>query len=262
MTTITTDDGVKLNVRLDGDPGKPSVLLSNSLGTDLGMWDGQIEILTRHFQVIRYDPRGHGESEGPDGDYTISRLGRDAVCVLKGIGIERAAVCGVSMGGMIGMWLGAHAPERVTRLALCNTAAKLGPPDMWQTRIGTVRSHGMAAIADQVVARWFTEPFQARAPETVDRIRAMLLSTSPAGYTGCCAAIRDMDQTRDLRRISAPVLVVAGADDPATPPEQGEAIAAAVSGAELDVFPECAHLSNIEQEARFNDRVPAFLADL
>lgn len=260
MTTIITDDGIKLNVRLDGDPGKPSVLLSNSLGTDLAMWDGQIGALTADFQVIRYDARGHGQSDAPDGEYTIDRLGRDAVQVLTGLGIEKAAFCGLSMGGMIGMWLGVHAPERVSRLALCNTATSIPPAALWQTRIDTVRANGMAAIADQVVTRWFTEPFQAASPETVAQIKAMLLATSPAGYAGCCAAIRDMDQARDISRISCPVLVIAGADDPATPPADGEAIAAAIKGAEIEILPACAHLSNIEQEARFNARVIPFLA--
>ncbi|MEW5423825.1 3-oxoadipate enol-lactonase [Amorphus sp. 3PC139-8] len=260
MTTITTDDGISLNVRLDGDPTKPSVLLSNSLGTDLAMWDDQIAALVEHFQVVRYDARGHGKSDAPDGDYTIDRLGRDAVAVLKGLGIAKAAFCGVSMGGMVGMWLGIHAPERMTRLALCNTAPSMGPASMWQTRIDTVLADGMAAIADAVVERWFTPPFLTAAPETVAKIRAMLLSTKAVGYAGCCAAIRDMDQTRELSQIACPVLVVAGADDPATPPARGEEIAAAIRGAELEVFADCAHLSNIEQAERFNARVVPYLA--
>lgn len=260
MTTITTDDGIVLNVRLDGDPNKPSVLLSNSLGTDLTMWDAQVAPLSEHFQVVRYDARGHGKSAAPDGDYTIDRLGRDAVAVLKGFGIEKAAFCGVSMGGMVGMWLGIHAPGRVTRLALCNTAAMMPPKDAWQQRIDAVLAGGMEAVVDAVVARWFTEAFIRDEPEAVARVRAMLLDTPPVGYAGCCAAIRDMDQRSALFGIGKPTLVVAGADDPATPPERGEEIAAAIRGAELDVLPECAHLSNIEQTALFNARVVPFLA--
>jgi 3-oxoadipate enol-lactonase len=259
MTTITTDDGVSLNVRCDGDPGKPSVLLSNSLGTDLTMWDDQIPTLAGHFQVVRYDARGHGGSDAPDGDYTIDRLGKDAVAVLKGFGIEKAAFCGVSMGGMVGMWLGVHAPGRVTRLALCNTAAMMPPKETWQQRIEAVLSGGMESIVDAVVARWFTQPFIEGEPEKVDRVRAMLLATPPAGYAGCCAAIRDMDQRASISGISRPTLVVAGAEDPATPPERGEEIAAAIRGAELEVIPACAHLSNIEQTDRFNARVIPFL---
>ncbi|WP_018698137.1 3-oxoadipate enol-lactonase [Amorphus coralli] len=259
MTTITTDDGVRLNVRLDGDPCKPSVLLSNSLGTDLSMWDDQISELVEHFQVVRYDVRGHGKSEAPDGDYSIERLGKDAVAVLRGLGIEHAAYCGVSMGGMVGMWLGVHAPGRVTRLALCNTAAQMAPKDAWQQRIDTVLTNGMQAITDAVVARWFTDPFIRDEPEKVARVRGMLLDTPPVGYAGCCAAIRDMDQRSDISAITVPTLVVAGADDPATPPSAGEAIASAIRGAELEVIPDCAHLSNIEQTERFNARVVPFL---
>ncbi|MGX1305513.1 3-oxoadipate enol-lactonase [Amorphus suaedae] len=260
MTTITTDDGIALHVRRDGDPGKPAVLLSNSLGTDLTMWDDQVAPLVEHFHVVRYDVRGHGKSDAPAGDYTIDRLGKDAVAVLKGFGIEKAAFCGVSMGGMVGMWLGVHAPGRVTRLALCNTAAMMPPKDAWQQRIDTVLADGMAAIVDAVVARWFTEPFIENEPEKVARVRAMLLETAPAGYAGCCAAIRDMDQRSAISGIGRPTLVVAGADDPATPPARGEEIAAAIKGAELEILPDCAHLSNIEQTQLFNARVIPFLA--
>ena len=260
MTTITTDDGISLNVRLDGDPGKPAVLLSNSLGTDLSMWDDQISELIEHFQIVRYDVRGHGKSDAPDGDYTIDRLGKDAVAVLRGFGIEKAAFCGVSMGGMVGMWLGVHAPGRVTRLALCNTAAVMAPKDAWQQRIDTVLASGMEAIVGAVVARWFTEPFILGEPEKVARVRGMLLETPPVGYAGCCAAIRDMDQRSALGSIATSTLVVAGADDPATPPAAGEEIAAAIKGAELEILPDCAHLSNIEQTERFNARVIPFLA--
>ena len=260
MTRITTDDGIALNARLDGDPSRPSVLLSNSLGTDLTMWDDQVAPLAEHFQVVRYDARGHGKSDAPDGDYTIDRLGRDAVAVLKGFGIEKAAFCGVSMGGMIGMWLGVHAPGRVTRLALCNTAAMMPPKDAWQQRIDAVLADGMDSVVDTVVARWFTEAFIRNQPAAVDRVRAMLLTTAPVGYAGCCAAIRDMDQRSAICGIARPTLVVSGADDPATPPARGEEIAAAIKGAELEILPDCAHLSNIEQTARFNARVIPFLA--
>lgn len=260
MTTITTDDGISLHVRRDGDPGKPAVLLSNSLGTDLSMWDDQIAPLVEHFHVVRYDVRGHGRSDAPTGDYTMDRLGRDAVAVLKGFGIDKAAFCGVSMGGMVGMWLGVHAPGRVTRLALCNTAATMPPKETWQQRIDTVLADGMEAIADAVVARWFTQPFIERAPEKVARVRGMLLTTPPVGYAGCCAAIRDMDQRSAISGIARPTLVVSGADDPATPPARGEEIVAAIKGAELAILPDCAHLSNIEQTVLFNQRVIPFLS--
>ncbi len=157
------------------------------------------------------------------------------------------------------MWRGAPAHGRGTRLALCSTAAVMPPRETWQQRIEAVLSGGMESIVDVVVARWFTQPFIEGEPEKVDRVRAMLLATPPAGYAGCCAAIRDMDQRASISGISRPTLVVAGAADPATPPERGEEIAAAIRGAELEVIPACAHLSNIEQTDRFNARVIPFL---
>ena len=260
MPSFTASDGAAIHYEADADDGRPALVLSNSLGTNLGMWEPQLAAARAHFRVVRYDSRGHGGSAAPAGPYTIARLGRDAVELLDALGLAKASFCGLSKGGMVGMWLGANAASRLERLALCNTAAHLPPAELWSGRIETALTKGMSALADAVVERWFTPPFRERDPQTVDRVRAMILATPPIGYAGCCAAIRDMDQRADLAGIAVPTLVVAGEKDPATPPAMGEAVAAAIPAATFTVLPDCAHLSNLEQPAAFNAAVFGFLA--
>lgn len=248
----------QLNYRFDGAEGAPVLVLSNSLGTTLDMWTPQMAAFSQHFRVLRYASRGHGESAATPGPYSIERLGRDVVALLDGLSIERAHFCGLSKGGMVGMWLGVHAGPRLDRLVLCNTAAKIGTAELWNTRIDSVRQGGMAAVADAVVERWFTEGFRSREPAAVARVRQMLLDTPPQGYMACCAAVRDMDQRRDIARISCPTLVVAGTHDGATPPADTRRVAESVPGAryvELDA----SHLSNIEEAGRFTQEVLGFL---
>jgi 3-oxoadipate enol-lactonase len=250
--------GVRIHYEIEGPADGPVLLLSNSLGTDLGMWSPQMPSLAARYRVLRYDSRGHGRSEAPEGPYTIDMLGQDAVAVLDAAGVERALFCGLSKGGMVGQWLGVNAPDRVGRLVLANTAAFIGAPEVWNQRIETVRAQGMAAIVPGVIDRWFTKPFQERAPDSVARIRDMLLATDPGGYTACCAAVRDMDQRQAIGAIRVPTLVIAGRHDLATSPEQGRLISDTVPGArflELDA----AHLSNIEAEAAFTHALLDFL---
>ncbi len=250
--------GARIHYEIEGPADGPVLLLSNSLGTDLGMWSPQMPSLAARYRVLRYDSRGHGRSEAPEGPYTIDMLGQDAVAVLDAAGVERALFCGLSKGGMVGQWLGVNAPDRVGRLVLANTAAFIGAPEVWNQRIETVRAQGMAAIVPGVIDRWFTKPFQERAPDSVARIRDMLLATDPEGYTACCAAVRDMDQRQAIGAIRVPTLVIAGRHDLATSPEQGRLIADTVPGArflELDA----AHLSNIEAEAAFTHALLDFL---
>jgi 3-oxoadipate enol-lactonase len=250
--------GARIHYEIEGPADGPVLLLSNSLGTDLGMWSPQMPSLAARYRVLRYDSRGHGRSEAPEGPYTIDMLGQDAVAVLDAAGVERALFCGLSKGGMVGQWLGVNAPDRVGRLVLANTAAFIGAPEVWNQRIETVRAQGMAAIVPGVIDRWFTKPFQERAPDSVARIRDMLLATDPGGYTACCAAVRDMDQRQAISAIRVPTLVIAGRHDLATSPEQGRLIAETVPGArflELDA----AHLSNIEAEAAFTHALLDFL---
>lgn len=246
--------------REDGPEDAEPLLLSNSLGTDHTMWDAQIPALTRHFRVVRYDGRGHGASAVPVGPYTIADLGQDVVALYEALGIQRAHFCGLSLGGMVGMWLAANAPERVDRLALCNTAARLGPPEYWDARIEAVRAGGMSAIVSAVLARWFTGAFMSQFPTEIERVRQVFANTPAAGYIACCEAIRDMDQRASLPRIQTQTLVIAGAFDAATPPEDSRFLATSIPNARYEELP-TAHLSNIEAAAAFTDAVVFAITD-
>lgn len=232
--------------RIDGPADGSALVLSNSLGATMSMWDPQIPALAQWLRVVRYDHRGHGGSPVPPGPYRLADLARDVLGLLDRLGLDRAHFCGLSLGGMIGMWLAANAPERIDRLVLCCTAADL-PSQPWHDRAETVRADGTGAVASSVVERWFTPALRARDPELVRRSEAMVAATPPQGYAGCCDAIATMDVAGQLDRITAPTLVIAGADDPATPPEHAERIATAIRGARLEVIPGAAHLSNMEQ---------------
>jgi 3-oxoadipate enol-lactonase len=258
MPFATSGDGRRLNYRLDGPEGAPAVLFSNSLGTNLSVFARQAEALQGRFRVLRYDQRGHGASDAPDGDYTMDQLGRDAVAVLDAAGIARASVVGVSMGGGTAQWLGAHAPERVEKLILANTAAAFGAPQLWQDRLDAVRAGGTQAVVQGVIDRWFTPGFVAANPGEVARIKAMLLATPSDGYAGCCAALRDTDLRPELAAIRAPTLVIAGLHDTATPVASSEALVAAIAGARLEVL-DASHLSCVEKPDAFNALLAGFL---
>lgn len=251
-------DGTRIHYEVSGTPGKPWLMFSNSLGTRLEMWDGQADALAGDYRILRYDSRGHGRSDAPAAAYTIGLLGRDALALLDALGIQRTHFCGLSMGGMVGMWLGANARGRVGRLVLCNTGALLGPPELWTQRIETVTVSGMADLTEAVIERWFTAEFRAAHPDKVAPVRQMLLDTPAAGYAGCCAAIRDMDQREAVKSIRVPTLVIGGTRDPATPASMAEDLASSIPGAQLALL-EAAHLSNIEQEQAFTDVVSTFL---
>jgi 3-oxoadipate enol-lactonase len=256
---LATGDGCRLAYRLDGPEDAPVLMLSNSLGTTHGMWSPQMSAFAGRFRVLRYDTRGHGASDVPSGAYSIDRLGRDAIELLDALDIEQVWFCGLSMGGMVGQWLGSHAPDRISGLILANTAAYMGPPSGWQSRIATVREHGMAALTEAVLQRWFTPDFIAKSPEAVAPVRAMLLACDPQGYIGCCSAIRDMDQRLTARVIAVPTLLISGLHDPATPPGDAALLNAAIAGSRI-VSLEAAHLSNIEQADGFTAAVMAFVA--
>jgi 3-oxoadipate enol-lactonase len=251
-------DGVEFNVTLDGPENAPPVMLSNSLGTNLHMWDPQIPELTKHFRVIRYDSRGHGKSGAPDGPYSIDELGHDALAIMDALELDQVHWMGLSKGGMIGQWLLTHAPERIGRAVLANTGSHMPPPDLWNQRIRTAMDKGMEELTPGVIERWFTPEFRAREPDTVEKIVRMLHTTPAHGYAGSCSAIRDMDQRESIRSVTNPVLVVVGSRDPATPPEMGKRIADTIRGARI-VTLNAAHLSNIEQADAFNQAVIDFL---
>jgi 3-oxoadipate enol-lactonase len=248
----------RFNWRIDGPADAPVLVLSNSLGTNLGMWDAQIPALTGRFRVLRYDSRGHGASDVTTGPYSIERLARDVLILLEGLKIERAHFCGLSIGGMVGMWLGAQAADRLDRLVLCNTSPKIGSPEMWKARIESVRKGGVLGIADAMLGRWFTASFLERSPEQAARMRAMMVATSTDGYVATCAAIRDMDQWQSIAAISCPTLVIAGTHDVATPTADGRRMVEVIPGAryvELDA----AHISNVEVPGAFTAAVLDFL---
>jgi 3-oxoadipate enol-lactonase len=238
-----------VNARLSGPGQAPVLVLSNSMGTTTAMWDHQLGALSRHYRVLRYDHRGHGGADPPPGPYRMEQLGGDLLGLLDELDLERVSFCGLSLGGMVGMWLAANAPERVERLALCCTSAKVDPGPYLE-RAAKVRAGGTGSVAGEVVERWFTPGFRERAPETVARAVAMLLATPAEGYAGCCEAIAAMDLRPGLGSITAPTLVLAGGDDPATPPPHAEAIVAAIPAARLEVVAGAAHLANIEQPQR------------
>jgi 3-oxoadipate enol-lactonase len=243
---------------LAGPEGAPVLVLSNSLGTSLEMWEPQLPALSQAFRILRYDARGHGRSSVSPGPYTIENLADDVLGLLDKLGFERVHFCGLSMGGMIGMSLAMRASNRLRTLVLCNTAPKIGSLKMWNTRIATVRKGGMRAVVDGVLERWFTPTFRSRSPEAVDCTRQMLLKTPVEGYAACCAAVRDMDARDAISSIRVPTLAIAGTHDPVTPPTDGRFMADRIAGAGYRELP-AAHLSNIEAPAAFTMEVSSFL---
>jgi 3-oxoadipate enol-lactonase len=258
MLEHITDDGCRLAFRLDGSADAPLLVLSNSLGTDHTLWAAQMDLFAARHRVLRYDTRGHGMSAAPAGDYSIERLGRDVLSLLDGVGVARAVVAGVSIGGWTALWLAIHAPERVSRLVLANTAARIASRELWEERRGIALTNGLDGLADAAMGRWFTEAFRQAAPGTISAMRDTFQRGSPVGYAGCCAALRDAD-LRDLApHVTAPTLVVTGLRDPATPPEEGRWLAGAIVGAQLVEF-DAAHLTNVECAAGFTAAVDGFL---
>jgi len=247
-----------LRYRVDGAAG-PALLLSNSLGTTLELWDAQVDAWKQKYRVIRYDTRGHGQSSVPPGDYTLDELGRDAIAVLDAAGAQTADVCGISLGGLTAMWLGVHAADRVSALLIANTAAKVGTAERWTERVSKVRNEGMTAIADMVMTTWFTDDFRRREPSVVARFHRMVAACSPDGYIGCCAALRDADLRDAIRGIRAPTLVVAGELDTSTPMAGAEQIHQAIAGSTFVALP-CAHLSNVERAEAFTELANGFFA--
>jgi len=233
------------------------LVLSNSLGTDISLWDPQAEALGPG-SAWRYDTRGHGLSDATPGDYSIDRLGEDLLTVIDATGAPQVDVCGLSIGGVTALWAAIPHPSRIRRLILANTAARIGDVNLWNERIATVRSSGLSVLADATMTRWFTAAFRSAHAPVVDRIRSVLLQTSVDGYVGCCAVLRDTDLRPHLTGVSCPTLVIVGAHDPATPPEAGEWIASHVDGAHL-VSLDAAHLSNVERADEFTTAMRTFL---
>jgi 3-oxoadipate enol-lactonase len=246
----------RLHYELSGPDDGPVLVFGGSLGTTLAMWDPQAARLAGRRRILRYDHRGHGGSPALSGPYAIEELGRDVLDLLDGLGCERASYCGLSLGGMVGMWLAANAPERIQRLILLCTSARLPPPAAYRDRAAAVRAAGTPeVVADAVLARWLTPAWAQENPGPAAGLRAMFSQVSAEGYAGCCEAIAALDLRAELERITARTVVVAGAEDPATPPKHAELIAAAIPGARLVVLERAAHLASVERADAVTDLI-------
>ncbi|MDE2228163.1 MAG: 3-oxoadipate enol-lactonase [Alphaproteobacteria bacterium] len=247
-----------------GNHKAPVLVLGNSLGTNFHLWDAQLPALAARFRVLRYDMRGHGLTEVPDGvdAYTIDDLAGDVLALADALAIERFHYSGLSIGGMVGQRLGARAPGRVLSLALCDTAMTIAAPQVYRDRADAVRKNGLESIGDAVLQRWFTEGFLKAKPDIARGMRTMLTRNSVAGYAGCCLALAAMDLAADARRIACPTLVLVGARDEATPPAAARAIAAAVKGAKLVEIADCAHISPVERPAEVTAALTEFFASV
>ncbi|WP_028549593.1 alpha/beta fold hydrolase [Paenibacillus sp. UNC451MF] len=259
LNFFTTGDGVRIAYRINGSPDKPVLLLANSIATSMNMWDGQLPEFSRHFRVLRYDYRGHGDSDTPAGAYSFDRLGRDVIELLDVLHIDRVHFLGLSLGGVIGQWLGIYAPDRIDRLILCNTSSYLGPAEQWEGLITSVLQPGnLTEFADMFMKNWFPSHMLHSENALVPSFRKMVLATRPQGIAGSWAAIRDMDMRRTVALISRPTLVIAGQYDTVTLPSHGELIAKTVPNAKLVMLP-AVHLSNVEYQAEFLSTVLEFL---
>lgn len=260
MPTLVLPDG-DLYYQLDGQPDAPTLVLSNSLGTDLGMWDAQVPALADHFSVLRYDTRGHGRSLVSDVPYSIEQHAGDVLALLDVLGVQRASFCGLSMGGLIGQWLMIHAAHRLNRVVLCNTAAKIATAEVWNTRIETVLRDGKAAmlgLREASISRWFSPGFAAKQPEEVERLLEMLTHTSPMGYAANCSAVRDSDYRKDMSSVYVSTLIICGVHDSVTTVADGQFLMDNIKGAQLLAL-SAAHLSNVEAPTDFTAAILPFL---
>jgi len=256
-------NGIEMNYELNGEAGAPVAVLSHSLGSSMAMWETQMDALLAHYRVLRYDTRGHGKTQAPTGPYSFDLLADDALALMDALRLEKAHWVGLSMGGMIGQAVALNHPDRLTSLALCDTAASL-PPDsqaVWTERIRTAREKGLAHLVEGTMERWFTPPFLSLNPPEVIRIREIFLTTPVEGYVGCSEAIRSLGYLERLHEIDIPTLILVGSEDQGTPVSASEAMKERIRMARLCVIPSAAHLSNIEQAGIFNRELLAFLKD-
>jgi 3-oxoadipate enol-lactonase len=252
--------GCRLRYEIDGNPAGPPVLFSNSLGTTCEMWKPQLDALSSRFQIIRYDTRGHGASEVPPGPYTLETLALDALAILEATDVDRAHVCGLSLGGLTAMWLAVHRPDRVRSVTLASTAARIGNAKMWDERIVLVRTSGVHSLVDAAMGRWFSQSFRASDPDVVAIYNRMLSATPPEGYAACCAAIRDVDLRPAINRISIPALIIAGHHDPVTPPADAEDMRSRIPDSRVALL-DAAHILNVEQARAFNEVLGTFITE-
>jgi 3-oxoadipate enol-lactonase len=256
-----TANGISTNYTLEGPADAPVVTMSHSLATDLAMWDPTVAALKSRFRILRYETRGHGQTEAPKGPYTLDQLAEDARALLKALGIGRTHWVGLSMGGMIGQTLALKAPELFVSLSLCDTSSRMPAETkpQWQDRIKTAETQGMEPLVEPTLARWFTEPFRKSRKEVVDRVATMIRTTPVAGYVGCCHAISALDLTDKIGAIKIPTIAIVGEDDPGTPVAAHKVIQEKIAGAKLEILKSAAHLSNMEQPEAFNRALTSFL---
>ncbi|OFE42911.1 3-oxoadipate enol-lactonase [Acinetobacter towneri] len=257
MPTFTSNDA-QINYQTFGDAAKPALIFSNSLGTNFKMWQAQIDFFQQDFFVICYDTRGHGASSAPQGPYSIDQLGQDLVNLLDHLNVEKAAFCGISMGGLTGQWLAIHRPERFNQVVVCNTAAKIGQEQAWNDRAALVREQGLQPIASTAASRWFTEPFIQSNATVVNNLQNDLAAGSAEGYASCCEALAKADVREQLKDISVPVLVVAGQQDPITTVADAQFMVERIANSQLFEI-NASHISNVELSNEFNQAVKQFI---
>lgn len=258
--SIAHINGIDVFYLTDGDPYKPAIIFSNSLGTDHSMWDGQLEALRRDFYIIRYDTRGHGLTSAPKGPYTIDQLGKDVLALLDYLSIDAAYFCGISMGGLIGQWLAVNASERIEALVIANTASKIGTELAWKERAALVRKEGLNVIAESAPSRWFTPEFYGSCPRDVNELLINLKNMSPEGYASCCEALACEDLRGNISKITIPALILSGTKDPVTTIEDARFMQGQIQESQLLEIP-ASHISNIEAEVEFNQAIKQFFTN-
>ncbi|MFB3819679.1 MAG: 3-oxoadipate enol-lactonase [Candidatus Methylomirabilales bacterium] len=256
-----TVNGIGVKYTLNGPASAPVVTLGHSLATSLSMWEPQVQALADRFRVLRYDARGHGGTDAPPGPYSLELLAEDASALLRALGVDRTHFVGLSLGGMIGQQLALSHPEQIRSLVLCDTASRMSPEARatWDDRIRTTERQGMEAHVEPTLGRWLTPPFRERRPEVVERIRGLIRATSPAGYIGCCHAIKALDLAERLHDIRRPTLIIVGEEDPGTPVAASRVIHERIRDSQMVILPGASHLSNLEQPEAFNQALLAFL---
>lgn len=261
VTRVAVEPGLALAVEMCGPKDGPVVILSNSIGSSRGMWDEVVERSRSHARIIRYDTRGHGQSGIATGPFDLARLGHDVLAIMNHLEIDRATFCGLSLGGVTGMWLGTNAPDRFSGFVFANTASSFPPPDIWRERAAAVRKSGMSSLVQPTLDRWLTKRFQAAQEARTADIGIMIGSTPAEGYAACCEVLAEADESGSLARLQSPVLVIVGEHDPSTPPSRGAEIVSAVSGSKM-VSLDAAHLSAIEAPDAFAGAMLEFLDGL
>jgi 3-oxoadipate enol-lactonase len=258
-TRLVTSDGTGIGYTVTGNPDGPGLIFLHSLGSSHKQWQPQVDALGKTYRILLIDTRGHGISEAPAGDYSLAQLGADVIEIADVVGMETFHLCGLSLGGMMGQWIAINHPRRLRTLTLANTAARIGNEEIWNERMASASTVGLEPMAEAVLARWFTADFAARSPELMATTRATLVSTVPAGYAGCCAALRDADLRADAPKISARTLLIAARHDPATPPGDLEFLHTKISGSHLVMIEHASHISNLEAAAQFTAALSAHL---